>query len=155
MVKLLASFLESDFVFLQLMGVMIKDHIRIVMNTSHAYLKMKVLGGSTSSTSCKGYLLSAFHVVANLYEVLGIVAVKGFETIGVTKDDAVAIAAIDLRHRHHTVESGIDGVVGLGLQVYTRVRTSSACAIRTDDLGSRQGIAPFFIRDAGEVEREL
>ena len=155
MVKLLASFLESDFVFLQFMGVMIKDHIRIVVNTSHAYLKMKVLGGSTSSTSCKGYLLSAFHVVANLHEVLGIVAVKSFKAIGVTKDDAVAIAAIDLRHRHHTIKSSVDGVVGFRLQVYTRMRTSSACAIRTDDLGSRQGIAPLFIRDVSEVEREL
>ena len=104
-------------------------------------LEMKMLGGGATRSSRQGDLLSASHLLPFFYKVLGIVGIKGLSTIRMFDDDTLSVAIITLRHRDHTVIYGIDGIIGLGFQIHTRMTMGTpVILIGTDHLGTRQRV---------------
>lgn len=114
---------------------------------------MQVFGGGATGFARQCYPLSAAHSLPLFHIVLRIVGIEGLRTVGMTDDDALAIAGEAARQGDDTVEGGIDGVAGLGLEIDSRMPvTAPIITVRTDDLGTRQRVAAIS-RTVGQIFR--
>lgn len=106
-----------------------------------ACLEVQVFGRCTSRTSGQGNGLASLYRVATLYQILGVVAVDGFQSRGVAHHDDVAIGTVGFRHTHNAIESATDGVVGTGLDIDTRVSPAAPSVGRNDfAAGQREAV---------------
>ena len=108
--------------------------------TIDAHLKMKMWRCSTTRLTNKGYHLTSLDVLTFLYQILRVVGIAGLQAVGMLDADVIAITMIDVGEYHLAFESGIDVVVGLCLEVNTRVRPFATFAVRADDLCARHYI---------------
>lgn len=91
---------------------------------------MQVLGGSSACSSRQPDNVASLNSLPHLHQVARLMAVKRFQTIVVTNNDAVAITKIRPRTCYNTTEGSENVVVGACFNIYTRV--SSLAAIRTN-----------------------
>lgn len=114
---------------------------------------MQVFGGGTPGPARQCYPLSAADILPLLHIVLCIVGIEGLRTIGMAYDDALAVAGETARQGDDTVEGGIDGVAGLGLEIDSRMAMRAPIvAIGTDYLGTWQRVAAVS-RTVGQILR--
>lgn len=83
----------------------------------HASLKMQMLRCGASCTSSQGNQLSGLDVIANLDQILRIVAIICFQPIRMFDANQVAISVIIAGEYHLPVESRIDIIIGFGLDI--------------------------------------
>lgn len=98
------------------------------------HLEVEMWCCGTSGLSRQSDYLSGFHLLPLFDEVARLVAVAGGEAVGVAYDDVVSVSEVGSRLCYHTVEGRKYLVVGLCLDVDTRMRTLAASSIRTDDM---------------------
>ena len=110
--------------------------------TIDAHLKMKMWRCSTTRLTNKGYHLTGLYTIAFLHQVLRVVGIAGFQTVRMLDADVVAITVIDIRKDNFTLKGSIDVIVGLGLEIDTRMRTPTTLAVGADDFRSRQRKMP-------------
>lgn len=96
--------------------------------------------------------LTSLDMLADLDNIPALMTVEGFEAIGVTDDDAVAITIIGPAAHDDTVEGGKDGIIGTGLDVHTGM--IAAAAIGTDDMTAGEGIGPVILLEFLKVKAE-
>ena len=128
------------------MCLVVKETRGVVSLAIDTCLEMQMLCCSTACTTRQRNDVTSLYPITYLYQILGVMAIIGLQTITMQYTYQVAIACILGREDHFTIESRTNLIVGLGLQVYTRVTSTSTASIRADDLGSRQGIAPPLVR---------
>ena len=104
----------------------IEDHIGIEMLPVEAGLKMEMGGCSTSCTACETNRLPCFDPIAWFHQVLGIVAINGFQTVVKPDNNHIAISRIGFGHPYKPIKSSNDRVVGLRLDVHARMVPASA-----------------------------
>ena len=83
----------------------------------NARLEVEMFGGGTACAPRQCNNLSCRDLVTDTYQVLGVMAIVGFQTVGMLDADEVAIGVIGSREDHLAVEGCQDVVVGLGLEV--------------------------------------
>ena len=92
----------------------------------HTGFKMQVLGGGTPRAACQSDGLACPHPVALLAEVLRLVGVERFQSVGMADDDGVAVAIMGCAQGDMAREGGADGVKNL-FSVDCDVRTIPSC----------------------------
>ena len=105
---------------------------------------MQMFGCRPTCTPRQRNDITGFYVITLLDQVLGVVTIIGFETVGMLDAYQVAIAIVLTREHHLAIEGCQDIVVGLGLQVCTRMSTTATGTIGTDDFCAGQRIAPIL-----------
>lgn len=99
-------------------GGEIEDHIGIEMFAVEAGLEMEMGGCGTSCASRETNWLPRFDPIARFHQVLGVVAINGFQAIVMADDDDIAISGIGFGHSHQAIECGHDRIIGLRLNVH-------------------------------------
>lgn len=122
---------------------MVEDEVWIEAAALEVSFKVQMLGRGTTRATGQSDDLPRLNLIAHLYKVLRLMAVERLQAVGVLQDDAVAVAIIALRACHNAVEGCYNLVVGLRLEVYSRVAASAS--IRTYHLGARQRISPALL----------
>ena len=117
------------------MGGVVEIGIGIDGLSVDARLEMQVRRRGTSRLSGQCNDLSSLHLFTGLHQILAVVAVVGLQAVVVANAHQISIARIGTGEDDLAVEGCPYLVVGLGLQVYTCVASSTALAIGTDDLG--------------------
>ena len=111
-----------------------------------------MLGSCASRSACQANHLPCFHLITHLDKVLRLVAVESLKAIAMLDAYAVPIACKGATFDDNAVKCCDYSVVGLGLNVYTRVTTWASKG--ADDMTSRQRICPAFFLNIGEIEFE-
>lgn len=107
-----------------------------------AHFEVQMGRGGSARLTCEGYHLTSLDKIALLHQILRVMGIAGFQAVGMLDADVIAITVIDVGEYHLAFESGIDVVVGLCLEVNTRVRPFATFAVRADDLCARQRKMP-------------
>ena len=55
---------------------------------------MQMVGSGTARASFDAYRVACMQPLAHLNKVAGVMAVEGFESVGITQDDAIAVALV-------------------------------------------------------------
>ena len=126
----------------KLMAVVVEETGGVDALTVDACLEMQVLSSGTACATCQCNDVTSLDAVADLDKILGVVAIIRLEAVGMLDAYQIAITRVGSREHHLAIEGSKDVVVGLGFDVGTRMATTATRAIGTDDLGTRQGIAP-------------
>ena len=116
---------------------------RVLWFAVQAGLKVQVGRSGATSLSDEGYHLPGLHMLTYLYHVLGVMGVICLQAIGVLDAYQISVAGEYAREHHFAVEGGIDLVLGLRLEVDTRMPSPTTRAVRADNLGTRQREAPL------------
>ena len=124
------------------MAVVVEETGGVDALTVDARLEMQVLSSGTACATCQCNDVTSLDAVADLDKILGVVAIIRLEAVGMLDAYQIAITRVGSREHHLAIEGCKDVVVGLGLDVGTRMATTATRAIGADDLGTRQGIAP-------------
>ena len=61
---------------------------------------------------------------------------------------------MDASNRQPDDEGGENVVVGLRLEVHTRMAAPATRAVGADDMAARQGVVPLVVGDVGQVQRK-
>ena len=78
------------------MALVIAELGGVADDTTYTTLEMEMLGGGAPCTTREGYELTGTHTVAYVNKILGVVTVKGLQTIDMLDLDTFAIARIML-----------------------------------------------------------
>lgn len=143
---------DYDLLFYRVVG-MVVDLAAIECFPFHSSLEMKVFCGSSACSACQGDWLSCLYPLPYLDQILGVVAVKCFQSVGMTHDDAVAVTEMWSTQDDFAWEGGADAVVRFGLDVCPSMMTSSSKG--ADDPPVGEWIAPLFDCIVGKVDGEL
>ena len=126
---------------LQLVAVVVEEDVWIVATTTEEDFEVHMLGGGAARAASEADDLSGLHLLSDLHQVLRLMSIEGDESVAVLNLDAVAVATVVARLNDLTVESRADVIVGLRLDVDTRVAVAAAAvAIGADDVCTGQGI---------------
>ena len=105
---------------------------------------MQVWRSSTSRLTRQRYDLTSLDLITYLYHILGVMAIVGFHSVGMADTHQIAVARKASGKHDLAIKSRTNLVVGLGLQVHTRMAASSPSSVVADDLGSRKREAPLL-----------
>ena len=131
---------------------MVEELLGIEVTASEMGLKVQVLCCGSAGAPCETDYLACLDVLAYLNQILGLVAVEGFKAKSVADDDTIAIAEVGAGARYYSVESCQDVIIGLGLDIDSRVSPSSSEG--TYDMASWQRVGPVLFGYGLEVEAE-
>ena len=73
---------------------MVEEQVGVEAAALEVRLEVQVLSGGAACAACQSDDLACLHLVAHLYEVLGLVRVERLQTVGVLQHYAVAVAEV-------------------------------------------------------------
>ena len=72
----------------------VEETVRIDMLAIDTRLEMQMFSGGTTRTTSQSDDVTSLHMVALFYQILGVVAIIGFKTVGMLDAHQIAIAIV-------------------------------------------------------------
>ena len=111
-----------------------------------------MLRRGTTGTSRQSDRLSGFYGIAALDEVLEVMAVKSFQSVGAAYDNQVSIRIIGFGHTHYAVESSTNRIIRASLDICARMSPTSSVGRDYFTSGQWKGIFMFLQRIQMQVK---
>ena len=132
---------------------MVEDALRVEGLSPDARLEMQMVGRCSACTPLQPYGVAGMKPLPHSDKVAGMVTVECLQAVGMTQDDAIAIAVMGAREDDLARESSTGGIAHMGLDVGSAMIASST--VRAEELRSRKRIAPLFLGIVGKIDGEL
>ena len=113
---------------------------------------MHMLRSGTTGTSRQSDRLSGFYGIAALDEVLEVMAIKGFQSVGMADDNQVSIRIIRFRHTDYAIESSTNRIFRARFDICARMSPTSSVGRDYFATGQWKGIFMFLQRIQMQVE---